>query len=160
MTKLYELTEQLKGLQDLSEEIPEEALADTLEALEGAFEEKAVNICHVLANGDADIAAIKAEVDRLNGKLKAINASKERLKDYLRHNMEATGINKISHPLFTISLRKPQPIVLVVNEEAVPEEYQRVTVAVDKTKAKAALKDGVEIPGLELATGKAGVTIK
>ena len=59
---------------------------------------------HVIVNSDGDIAALESEINRLSERKKHIQAAQDRLREYLRYNMEATGINKITSPLFTITL--------------------------------------------------------
>ena len=78
--KLYELTEQLSGLAELGEDIPPEALRDTLDALQGEFNEKAVSICHVLSNSSGSFTAIDSEIKRLQARKKAIVGAQDSLK--------------------------------------------------------------------------------
>ena len=61
--KLYEIAnDYLALLQAIDEgEIPEEAIADTLEAIEGEIEFKADNLACVLKTLNAEVSAIKAE---------------------------------------------------------------------------------------------------
>jgi len=162
MSTLRELSADLRGINDmaLDPDIPAEAIADTIEGLEGEFSDKAIRIVHVVANNDSDIAEIDAEIARLQSKKKIIVNAKDRLKDYLRFNMEATGVTKIESPLFNITLLKPRDIVLVSDESLLPDDYKRVSVSPDKTLIGKALKDGYEVPGAELSKGKSGIKIK
>ena len=61
--KLYELaTDFLTFMEAIeNEEVPEEAIADTLESITLDIEDKADNIACLLKNLDAEITAIKAE---------------------------------------------------------------------------------------------------
>ena len=111
MPTLRELSKELAEVRDLAldPDVPEEAIRDTLEGLEGIFQDKAVSVVHVLTNGDSDIAALDAEIARLTDRKKHIQNAQSRLKDYLRDNMEATGTTKITSPLFTShTLMPPQ----------------------------------------------------
>lgn len=167
MSTLRELTEDLRGIHELAldPDVPAESLNDTIEGLEGMFNDKAVRVAHVIANQDSDVAAIDAEIKRLQQRKKVMTNARDRLKEYLRFNMEATGVTKISSDLFTITLAKPMDVVVVDDDSAVPDEYQRVAVAPDKAlikKAliKKALKDGCEVPGCHLGKGNSSVRIK
>jgi hypothetical protein len=162
MTTLRELTSDLHEIQQLAmdPEIPADALANTIEGLEGMFNDKAVRIVHVIANQDSDIEAIDAEIKRLQERKRVRVNAQERLKDYLRFNMERTGITKIESDLFTITLVKPRQIVVIDDEQQIPEDYQRVTVVPDKTLIGKALKDGYEVKGAHLGEGKSSVRIK
>lgn len=162
MTTLRDLGEDLAQIQELAND-PESdprALDDTIEGLQGMFEDKAVRIVHVLANNDSDVAAIDAEIKRLQDRKKVMVNGKERLKDYLRYNMEKTGVTKISSPLFTITLAKGRSSVVVEDDSALPEDYKRVTVSPDKTLIAKAIKDGYDVPGARLEQGQPSVRIK
>lgn len=64
MTSLYKITEQHRELAELAEleDIPLDALDDTFQSIEGAFNEKAVSIIHVVSNMDGSIDMIDAEI--------------------------------------------------------------------------------------------------
>lgn len=164
MTSLRIMTGQYQELMALASdpELPPEALADTLEGLEGEIKIKAENIVHVLLNSDTDITALDVEIKRLQARKKAIENGKSRLKDYLRFNMEATGISKIACPLFSISLGKGRDIVSIDDEEQLPAGCvkTKVTSAPDKATILAYLKEGIHIPGASLIKSQSSLRIK
>ena len=164
MTTLRELTKDLMEVQELANnpDIPPEALADTLNGLEGMFNEKAVRIGHVLLNGDSDITAIDDEIRRLTARKNVIRNGKDRLRDYLRMNMEAGGITKIECPLFTITLVKPRDVADVFDADELPPKYIRtkVTHAPDKKAILDDLKSGEIITGARLGKSKSSVRVK
>lgn len=162
MSTLRELTAELAGINQLARdpEIPFEAIADTIEGLEGMFNDKAIKVVHVIANNESDIAEIDAEIARLSARKKVMSNARERLIDYLRYNMEATGIKKIDSPLFSITLVAGRESVLVDDLDALPGDYKRVTVAPDKVLIGKALKDGYDVPGASLQVGQSSVRIK
>lgn len=158
--KLHEMTKDYIGL--LESDIPQDQLTDCLDSIEDAIEEKASNIVKVVECLSGDVSVLDAEIKRLQARKKAITGNQERLKDYLRHNMEATGISKIKHPLFNISLGKPIVTADVIDVDFLPDEYVtvEVTTKADKRAILKALKDGEEIPGAVLSTGKSRLLIK
>ena len=160
--KLYELTDQLKGLQQLADTDESIDITDTLQALEGEFSLKADGIAKVLAIIDGDTETVDAEIERLKQLKSAKVARKEKLKDYLRMNMEAADIKKIQCPLFTITLVEGREIATVTDESKLPDEY--VTVKTDispnKNAIAQALKDGIEVPGAHLERAKSSIRIK
>ena len=159
MPKLYELTTQYKGLAEL-DDLPEDALHDTLEALEGDLQVKAENLLAVVTNMGADVAAIDAEIKRLQARKKAITNRQESLREYLRYNMDEAGISKITCPLFTITLAAGRPVVDVQDESLIPDGYARVERKLDKTAILRALKAGKDVPGAKLGKLQPALRIK
>ena len=164
MTTLYELAGQYLELATLADDpnMPEDALRDTLEGLEGDIEVKAQALLQVVAGIDSDTTAIDHEIKRLSARKRVIQNRANRLRSYLHENMVATGINKISCPLFQITLSKPRPMVCVDDADLIPEQYIKTTVT--KTPIKkdilAALKKGEDVPGCALGESKRALLIK
>lgn len=165
MTTLYTIAEQFKELAALAETADEDldvALRDTMESIEGEFQEKGKAIAMVTLNIDGDLEAIQSQIDRLTERKRIINNRKESLKEYLRQNMETAGITKITHPLFTITCGKGKPIVVIDDEKALPDDFVnvKVTSAPDKAAIAKALKEGQEVPGAHSEIGKSSISIK
>lgn len=165
MSTLYTITEQFKELAALAETADEDlavALRDTMEGIEGEFQEKGKAIAMITLNIDGDLEAIQSQIDRLTERKRIITNRKESLKEYLRSNMDAAGITKISHPLFTITCGKGKPIVVIDDEKAIPDDFVnvKVTSAPDKAAIAKALKDGQEVPGAHSEIGKSSISIK
>ena len=160
MAKLYEITKDYIGFLDSG--LPADELNDCLESIEDAFEDKANNIMAVTQTLQEDVTAIDNQIKRLQERKKAIVNNQESLKEYLRHNMEMTGISKIKHPLFTVTLSAPGEVVKIVDEKLLSDEFVTVktTVAPDKIAIKKAIKSGVEVLGACLVSGKSRLTIK
>lgn len=163
--KLYELTEQHKELEKLAETSDEDmaqALADTFEAIEGEFEEKAISLVTVANNLSADTDALDTEIKRLQARKKTIQNRQESMREYLRANMESCGISNIKCPLFSITLGKPRQIVLITDEDKIPTDYLNIKTSISPIKADIlkALKSGETIPGAELGESKASLTIR
>jgi hypothetical protein len=164
MTKLYELTGQYLALSELADDpsMPPEALHDTLQGLEGEIEVKAEAMLRVVSNMESDTGAIDVEIKRLQTRKKTIQNRANSLRDYLKMNMAATGINKISCPLFAITLSKARPLCVITAENLLPDEYIKTTIikAPMKKEILAALKAGEDIPGAELGESARGLLIK
>ena len=167
MTKLYELTEEISALQDLitDGECTQEQIADTLDALNGEFEEKCINVAKVIKGIECDVAAIKQERTRLAEREKTISGRIDSLKQYLKSHMEQNDIKKIEWPMFTISIRAGSPVVNVTDESLIPDEFMKVETKVnpDKVSIKKAykeLEEGEEIPGVNVVTGESSILIK
>lgn len=160
MAKLYELTTDLKSI--LSEDFDEQTLKDTLEAVGGEFNDKAISIIKLAENLNGDTSVIDAEIKRLQARKSAITNKQKQLREYLIYNMQESGISKVECPLFTASLRKGVEKVVIDNEMLIPDEYAQIEVVtkVNKTEIKKQLKAGAEIPGARLERGETTILIK
>lgn len=165
MTALYEITGQLRELATLSDGADEDlaiAVRDTMGAIEAEFNDKALAVSHVILNFDADVAALDLEIDRLTERKRLITNRQRQIKDYLRENMEAAGISKISCPLFTITCAKGRESVVVDSEDGIPDDLMSVKTEIkpDKVAIAAKLKAGEEVPGCRLERGQSSIRIK
>lgn len=166
MTHLYEITEQVKELQqlaDVSDEDMAQAIADTFEGLEGEFEDKAIKLIHVTKFIQTDTDAIDAEIKRLQARKKAYTNKIESLKSYLRTNMAATGITKIECPLFSITLGQPTKIAVIDNEKRIPADYLKMETIMSPMKKEilAALKEDPDsVPGCSLGESQPRLLIR
>lgn len=89
---------------------------DTLEGIEGEFDNKAENIAAYIKALLAEAKAIKIEEDNLRNRRKKCEKSAESLKTYLLNSMQVTGRKKIDTPRAVISLRNNAPSLVVDNE--------------------------------------------
>jgi Siphovirus Gp157 len=165
MTALYTISAQYQELAALAETGDEDlavAVRDTMEGIAGEFQEKGKALAMVTLNMDGDLDAIQAQIDRLSERKRLLQNRKDSLKEYLRTNMEASGITKITHPLFTITLGKGKPIVVIDEEAKIPDEYMntKVTSTPSKVDIAKAIKDGKDVPGAHSETGKSSISIK
>jgi len=159
MAKLYELTGAMAALAEMEED---QAVIDTLEGLEMEFNDKANNIVLYERNINSYIEGIDSEIKRLQARKKSLNNRISSMKDYLRDNMERSGISKIECPLFTISCVKGRDMANVIDEEALPDDCVKTKVIIDPDKAEILkkLKAGEEVPGAELIKSKSSIRIK
>ena len=164
MTTLYEITAKHKELALLGEENEDmaQAVADTMEMVEGEFEDKAISLINVMKNIGAGIPSIDAEIARLTARKKTIENDQKHMTNYLQTNMEASNINKIECPLFTITLAKGRDIVSVDDEAAIPAEYMNYKTSASPMKKEilAALKEGEEIEGVSMIKSANSIKIK
>lgn len=154
--KLYEIANAYIDLCQAIEngEIPDEAIADTLEAVGGELEEKADNICCVLKSIDAEVKAIKEEEQKLAERRKSKEKSYDRLKQYLSDTLISANRKKIETARNVISFRKSEQ--LNINEDAflkwaIANRPDLVTISqvarLEKAMIKNELRSGSTIPG-------------
>lgn len=155
MLKLYEIADQYRSLLELDDpDIPAEAIADTLEGLQGDLEMKARNVAAFFRNLEAEVEAMRSAEKRIADRRKVIERKIEAGREYLKTNMERAGITKITAPEFVLSIKKNPPSVEVVDEAGVPEMFWHVEVVetrdLDKKMIADALKGGIDVPGCRL----------
>ncbi|MFK4234228.1 siphovirus Gp157 family protein [Pseudomonas guariconensis] len=165
MSTLYELTGQFKELAVLMGGVDEDmaiAVRDTMGAIEAEFNDKALAVSRVILNMDGDIEAVDAEIERLQERKRIMTNRKGQIIDYLRENMEAAEITKISCPLFTITLCKGRESVIVDDEKLLDDDLvnPKVTMVPDKRAIAERLKAGQEVKGAHLERGQASIRIK
>lgn len=168
--RLYEISNEYLSLLEAIEngEIPEECIADTLEAVEGEIDIKADNIACLIKSLEADIAAIKAEEDKLSERRKKKEKEREKITEYLSYWLQNVGKEKLETPRNVISFRKSEAVE--IDEEVffkwATEQSNRdylitskYTETPNKTEIKKLLKCDENIPGAVLIT-KQNIQIK
>ena len=153
MANIYEITQDYLRIMEMASEpeLDPEMIADTFEAIDGELEIKAENYAKVMKNLEGDIAALKAEEERLSKKRKAIENNIKRMKLALQEAMEITGKTKFKTELFGFSIQKNAPSVVIdaADIRDIPEDYLKFKEPeVDKTAIKNAINAGVDFEGL------------
>lgn len=146
---LYELSIAFQEVQNM--ELDPEVMKDTLDSIEDAIENKAENIAKLIRNLESDVKAYKEEEERLKTKRQATENKVKWLKTYLEDNMKLTGKTKFKSGMFNFSIQKNPVSVNILDERIIPEEFLIPQLPkIDKTALKDVLKNGVEVPGVEL----------
>lgn len=130
-----------------SDEIAEEVVTDTLDALMLGFEERANEVAKMILNEQAFEASVNVEINRLKDKQIASRRKVKRLKEYLITAMQEVGTHKIKSSIATYYIRKNQGSVKIKNEELVPSHFKttKTEEVIDKRELKAAIEKG-EVP--------------
>lgn len=162
-TPLYDLTAQYRELQLIAEDpsMDAETLKDTLEGIEGAFEEKAKGVASVVRNLIADADAIEEAATQMKKRAERLKSTAAGLKAYLLVNMLACQRPKIASPYFTISVVKNPPYADITDAAAVPDIFkiqpETPPKAIDKVallNALKALDEGQTIAGAKLGQNR------
>jgi hypothetical protein len=159
MTALYQLVAQYRELQQIdAEEIPEDVLRDTLEALSGELEMKATNVAMFCQNLDTFAANCDEAAKRMKERATKIKRKADQVRGYLQTMMEAAQITKIEAPEFTLAIRKNPPSLVIVPDAKIPDEFMvKPPVPApypDKTAIKEAIKAGRKVDGCRLEQGQ------
>jgi len=151
---LRDITSDLREVQEMAEngEVIDKAIADTLDAIGGEFQQKAENIGHVLIENDATKKMYKDEIARLQDRLKVLENGDKRLREYILGNMELAGIKTIKGDFVTLTAAQGREIVIIDNEDEVPDEFVDVVTVTKPLKRKIQQKiaSGEPVPGAHL----------
>lgn len=156
---LYEVTTTYRRLIKAieNEEIPAEAIADTLEAVNGEWGERADAVLSSIKNYRAECEAIRAEEKALADRRKRKERTIERLEAYLTDSIKQvgrTGYESARHCVrFTTSaavvVTDMAALIRYAEENEVDAVRVKSEVVADKDVIKRLLKAG-DVPGAEL----------
>ena len=153
--RLYQIADAyLLALESLAEieDLPAEAVADTLEGWIGTFEQKAIAIAAYIRNLEVEAAAVEEARRRMERRQKSIERHAERLRDYLLTEMERTGITRVKSAEVVMRTQKNPPSVVIDNADLLPDAYRKQVITTQLLKAEIgkALKAGTQVPGAHL----------
>lgn len=160
MSKLYEIANQYAELENSG--LDPEFIADTLDGIQGEFEDKVENVLKLIKNEQAYADALKDEARSFSERAKVSENKIESLKDYLVSSIEVAGLKSVRAGMMSVSLRSPSKSVEVTDVKKIPVDYVEFDTVIkpDKLAIKKLLEAGQEVPGCELKTGKPSLLIK
>lgn len=125
---LWAMTEQYRALQHLSsdDELDEtalEAIKNTLEGMEGALQEKAVNVAGFMLNLEAWSAAAADAGKKLKVRADRIQRRADVLREYIRTQMKAADMTKVESVELTLTRKANPPAVLIKPDAEIPETF-------------------------------------
>lgn len=157
MGTLYEITNDLAALEDLSEsgEISYEDLADTIETVQLDADAKIDSIASVIKNMRSDAIAIQTEAKRLKERAESKLKAADRLSQYLSMCLARMEMRKWSNEHHKLSFRKSRSL-RIENEDALvtylmdkhPDAVKvSEVVSVDKNAVKKLIDNREEVQG-------------
>jgi hypothetical protein len=154
--------QEIEGLKEDEKEILVSKLMENWLESGKEFDIKAVQVAHYIKHLEAITEARKAEYRRLRELAEQSEKQAERIRAYLVSNMERTGKKKINGVTASLSLRKkPAKVVLEVDAELLPLEFQKVEVTPRLTAIKEYLKSNPDCGFASMADNQGfSVTIK
>lgn len=151
MSNIYQITSNWQTVYNMlyeNEEIDEQLIRDTLESIEGDFEEKADNYAKIIKELLGDAEKIKVEKQRLEARQKSFENKAKLLKDTLQEAMLKIGKPKFKTELFSFNIQKNGGVLPVIIDDinAVPFEYFKHTEKeLDNKKIRELIDSGEEI---------------
>lgn len=153
MANIFELTADYMQMLELMDdpELDEIALADTMEGIEGALEDKFDNYVYVAKQEQGAIDVLEKTIKELTARKKAKENNLAKLKRVMTDVMQATGKLKFKTAAHSYWVQQnPESVVIDTKDvRAIPEDYLTFKEPEpNKTAIKAAIKDGVDFQGL------------
>lgn len=157
---LYQLTDQLRELEALGEDIPPEQLQDTLDLVRGDVQEKSTNVALYARNIEALADAVDQAAADMQARSRALRRRMDWIKNYLLVNMRAAGITKIEGPHIRLAVMANPAAVEVLDKSVIPAQFMVTPPPApppsprpDKKGIAAAIKAGADVPGCQLVQG-------
>lgn len=91
-----------------------------------------------------DIAAVDAEIKRLQERKKSLQRNDDRLANRILFGLNAVYDGKLKTPLFTFSRRMSERLI-IDDEKEVPQDFLKTKIEVDKAGLKKHIKETGEI---------------
>lgn len=157
MSTIYEIAGSWRQLYEIADdpELDPDVWFDTMEAIEGEFDEKAENYCKLVKQLDADAEGFKKEIERLTARKQALENKAKRCKERLKDAMLAIDRPKIKTELFSLNVQNNPPSVFIADESRVPEQFLVPQPAkIDKKAILEFLKAGNECDYAEIQQGQ------
>jgi hypothetical protein len=134
--KLYDIPiafARIEAILDAAEGELTPELESELNALEMALEQKTDGICAMIREAEAAVEAYKAERDRLELRRKVAENRVERLKAYLKDNMERLGRDLVEGEHFRARIQSNTRPSFRWNgaNENIPDGFRRVEIKLD-----------------------------
>ena len=151
--KLYEIKEAYITLDHLIEdnELSREDFKQALDEIEGTLEEKIENYVKYMKNVQGEAEVFKAEEKRMADRRKALENKADRLKEVIDETLRELNIEDIKAGIFSIKYQKNREAVNVIDTSLIPVNYVISTdIKVDKSAILQDIKNGVEVPGVEI----------
>lgn len=157
MYTMYELTDNFMAVLEMASdpEIPPEAIADTLERIEGEIELKAQSYAIIIKELEGEAVKLKTEETRLLSKRKSLENNIKRIKDNLFNAMKITGKEKFKTDLFSFGIQKSPAKLVIDDSSLIPEKYYvEQAPKLDEQRLKSDLKSGIECEYAHLEQGE------
>ncbi len=151
---IYQISKEAAEIINALEETEGELTTEMETALainQNELQEKAINYAYAIKSMEDDVTTINEEIKRLQAIKTAKNNAVDRMKDSVKNAMQLYGIEKLTSPTLTLSLRKSESVEVDL-VEGLSNDFKitKTTVTADKVAIKQAIKQGENITGARL----------
>ncbi|CAM3697637.1 siphovirus Gp157 family protein [Xenorhabdus thuongxuanensis] len=143
-------------------EFSPEAIADTLEGIEGALGDKLDAVMTHVRNLEGQARTLDDEAKRLTERKKSFEGQVKHLKKYILDCLLKAELNGLKTTKNTFSARQGVARIIIDNEMLLPDELvdvQTIT-APDKKAIKEAIERGEAVPGAHIEIGERSLQVR
>lgn len=149
-----EYLEECEKLSDQDDESQSGAFDGKSEYLTFDVTKWSISVAGYYKNLQKEAVAMREYEYEMRERRRVVENRADRLREYLKSNMQNLGIKKIKGPEFTISIRKSPDSVVIDDVYCLPDDYIKYSeIFPDKTKIKSAIQNGDEVVGAHLESG-------
>ncbi|HEV2610860.1 MAG TPA: siphovirus Gp157 family protein [Noviherbaspirillum sp.] len=155
----FELAAQYRRLAEMLAERhdDEQLIADTLESMSGPFDERLENLAKMVRNMETAANGVEKTIESLEARHAALRRGAERGRKLILELMQTARRDRVTTALFSLTVKKNPPVVVVDRETDLPSVYLTQHEAPppmpNKKAIAAALKAGIEVPGARTEQG-------
>ena len=131
-----------------------DVLADTMDSLDGEYEDKYEGYARVMAQLKADAAASRLEAARLSERAHVLEHNRKAMIKRLAESMDSRGLKHVKTNLFSLTLRNTPPRLVIDDKDQLPEDSRIYTWIPNNDLIKTAITSGSQIPGAHLEQGQ------
>jgi len=129
---LYDLRPEYDSLTNLNLEAPNlsddpRQLTEELEAIREELHPKLLSLAKVVRTLEAEAGLLEEHGRSLMGRANIRRLRVDYLKRWMQLQMEGAGLERLKDPFVTLWLQRSPPSIAVLDEDAVPAQYKRVT---------------------------------
>lgn len=144
------------GTLDTDEAALMEALRDGGADVDGLL----VRLLRAMVEARANNEAVSRRVDELQAREARYARQIEEYRAAAYSILDALGLTKWRNAEFSVSVSAGRPGVVITDESAIPPQYFRPRVEIDRTEIRRALEAGEVVPGAEMANGIPTMTVR
>ena len=147
---IYDLTAEFLQLQEMLEnpDVDSDQIKALMDDLNVDIEKKADGYAKAIRNMEGDLAAVKAEQEKLTAKKNLLESGIKRLKEDLQEVMTATGKKKFKTDLFSFNIQRnggADPVIVDVPTDELPDDLVIISEKPDLKAIAAYIKETGDI---------------
>ncbi len=141
-------------------EADDDTLRDTLEGMTN-ISEMLAEVLRSLLEDQSLAGALKTRMADMQERLSRFEERARKKRELVTSVMEQTDLKKLSESDFTVSLRTSRQPLMIIDEEAIPRDFQKPQPdKLDRLALISALRDGRDIPGAVLGNPSMTISVR